>query len=104
MMRRRSYIGALLISVGLAVLAFCVGPGSYALHLFGGSSANIVPASRIISICIWIAWLWIFEFAVALALYRWRTLWLLLVAPLALWWPVMWIFVSRACDIIGRCR
>jgi len=85
-----------------ALLAFTVGPGSWAYAVTFHSS-NDVPDANVLSAAIWLGWLWIAIFAAALFFIGRRSLWLLLGAPFALGWPILWIFVAHACSITGNC-
>jgi hypothetical protein len=62
-----------------------------------------VPTNETASICIRIGWLWLAIFAATLGAYRARGLWVIVGAPFALFWPIMWIFVARYCSLLGAC-
>ena len=83
----------------LTVLDLGVGPLWYLMFNRG----NDVPEAGILDLSIWLGWLWIVVFVVAVWLGGRRALWLLLAAPFALYWPSMWIFVAHACSLTG-CR
>jgi hypothetical protein len=87
-------------SVVVALAGFLIGPARWVLY----SRGNSLPSAETLGLCIWLGWLWIAIFVGASAWYRRRSLWLLLGAPFALWWPFMWIFVSHACSLVGNCR
>jgi hypothetical protein len=86
--------------IAVAAVAFYWGPLRWLLY----APPGYVPDGYMVTISIWLAWIWIAIFIGAVAFARWRALWLVLVAPFALYWPAMWIFVGRACDFLGRCR
>ena len=89
----------ILASVAIAAVAFWWGP----LRWFIYAGPNDVPNDWEMARSVWLGWLWMASFAAALIVDRRRWLWLFLVATFALYWPVMWIFVGRACDLLGRC-
>src|SRR5438477_281430 len=62
-----------------------------------------VPDGQSIALSIRLGWIWIAIFLGSLFFAKWRALWLLILAPFALYWPAMWIFVAHACDLLGRC-
>ncbi len=86
--------------IAVAGVALYWGPLRWLIY----APPGYVPDGNTITISIWLGWLWIAIFIGAVCFVRWRALWLLLVAPFALYWPSMWIFVGRACDLFGRCR
>jgi hypothetical protein len=87
-------------SVVVAIVGFLIGPIGWLIFDRG----NDIPSSRTLELCIWSGWLWIALFALACVQSPRRSLWLLLAAPFALWWPGMWIFVADACSLTGRCH
>ena len=87
----------LLGSIALTVLAFALGP----FRWIAFSGENDVPTSGAVTLAIWLGWLWIGMFAVALVTVGKRAIWFLLQAPFVLYWPAMWIFVARACSLTG---
>ena len=97
-MRRTSIwiIGA----IAVAAVAFYWGPLRFLIY----APPGYVPDDHTLEVSIWLGWLWIAIFAGAAYFARWWALGLLLVSPLALYWPAMWIFVAHACDLLGRCR
>jgi hypothetical protein len=97
--RRRGFALWLVVSLLVAATGFWWGPGRWLA--FAGP--NDVPTSEILSLCIKIGWLWLATFVVAVVAYRRRALWLIVGAPFVLFWPVMWIFVARACSLLGTC-
>jgi hypothetical protein len=100
MNRLRNWVIA---SAAVALLAFAIGPGWWAYDVTFYSS-NDIPDPIIISAAICLGWLWIAVFAAALWFVGRRALWLLLGAPLALAWPILWIFVAHACSLVGKCQ
>jgi hypothetical protein len=86
--------------VSTSILAFLVGPVRWIIFARG----NGLPNASSLTLCVWLGWLWIALFALACVQSPRRSLWLLLGAPFALWWPAMWIFNSHACSLIGNCH
>jgi hypothetical protein len=94
-------ISGWIIAGSIAALVACWwGPLRFLLY----APPGYLPDGDAITISVWLGWLWIAIFAGALYFVRWRALWLLPLAPFALYWPAMWIFVAHGCDLIGRCR
>lgn len=58
---------------------------------------------------VWILWvtfpcsvIWCALLVISIRRFRWRGLWLLVGAPLALWWPFMYAMIAFACARNGR--
>jgi hypothetical protein len=86
-------------SAAIAGFAFAIGPLRWILSDRG----NDVPLADSLFVSVWVGWIWIATFVGAIWTARWKALWLLLAAPFALYWPMMWIFVAGACNILGNC-
>ena len=76
---------------GFAVLA--VASGFVALVGFVGPNRAPVNIHFILVVGIPLACLWTCSFLLGLWFYRWRALWMLIAAPLVLYWP-LWLFVN----------
>lgn len=96
----RRLTGWIVAAIAAALLAFWWGPLRFILY----APSGYVPDSPALEVSVWLGWAWIAIFVAALYFVRWRALWLLLLAPFALYWPAMWIFVGHGCDLLGRCR
>ena len=84
---------SLITSTVVALIGFAFAPVSvYFL------SSSQYPDAKVFALNanIWCAWLWIITFLVAVYTERWRSLWLLLVAPLALAWPIFVLVLGRS--------
>lgn len=84
-------------SILAATLGVWCGPGRMLVFAY----RNDVPSAETISGCIWLAWLWLATVAAALAIYRWRAVWLLIPAPFVLFWPVLFIVNANECSLFG---
>jgi len=91
--------GWIIGSIVAAAVAFWCGPLRFIVY----AGPNDVPDGQSIAFSIWFGWIWIAIFLGCLFFAKWRALWLLILAPFALYWPAMWIFVGHACDLLGRC-
>ena len=79
---RRRFMPFLMLSGVIAALGFGVGPLRWMVL-----ANHAAPTAGIVSICIWIAWLWIVVFAISIVSLRFYNVWLLLEAPFVLVFP-----------------
>ena len=91
--------GWIVCSIIAATVAFWWGPLRFIIY----AGPNDVPTGQSIALSVWLGWFWIATFVGSLFFGRLRALWLLILAPFALYWPAMWIFVGHACNLLGRC-
>jgi hypothetical protein len=91
--------GWIICSIIAAAVACWWGPLRFIIY----AGPNDVPTGNSIALSVWLGWIWIATFLGSLFFEKWRALWLLILAPFALYWPAMWIFVGHACDLLGRC-
>jgi hypothetical protein len=85
-LRARFWAGAL-ISATIAAAGFWVGPGRFVIYAHGVG----VPSGQTLLLCTYFALAWVAWFAACVLLYRWKALWLLLLAPFAILWPTMFL-------------
>jgi hypothetical protein len=91
--------GWIIASIVATAVAFWWGPLRFIIYAGPGD----VPTSHAVALSVWLGWIWIAIFLGSLFFAKWRALWLPILAPFALYWPAMWIFVGHACDLLGRC-
>jgi hypothetical protein len=85
-LRTRFWV-ALVVSAIIAVAGFWVGPGLWLAYDRGSD----VPNGQTLLTCTYFALAWVVIFLLAVFIYRWKALWLLLFAPFALLWPTMFL-------------
>jgi hypothetical protein len=88
-------------SIAIAAIAFWIGPGRLLSYNIDGG--NGIPSADSVAYSIWLGWAWILTLIGAAIVKRRKAIYLLLLAPLVLYWPLMWIYVGQACDLFGRC-
>jgi hypothetical protein len=98
--QRKEFIALLLVSGLVATYGFWIGPLSWIIY----NTGNDIPNGEATDLSIWIGWLWLGIFSVTVVRCKKMALWLLLLAPFALFWPCMWIFVGRGCSLFGNCH
>ena len=85
-LRSRFWIG-ICASAVIAAVGFWVGPGRWLAY--GGG--NSLPDPETLRLCTYLAVAWLLVFLGAVPVYRLRSLWLLPLAPVATFWPVMFL-------------
>lgn len=96
-MVRRRLMPFLMVSGMIAALGFGVGPLRWMVL-----ANHAAPTAGVVTICIWIAWLWLAVFLTSIASLRLHSVWLLLQAPFVLMFP--WGFVANGtCSLLGQC-
>ncbi len=98
-------------SIGIAVLAFVVGtisgfmPNPLLIRIH--SAAELMRRTNmyigLLNLSVWLAWAWVISVLAASYVDRWRASWLLLTAPLVLFWPVAAIYLGT-CGPFGGCN
>src|SRR5215469_2475281 len=95
---RRRFMPFLMLTGMIAAVGFGVGPLRWMVL-----ENQTAPTAGIVSICIWIAWLWLAAFAISVASLRLHSVWLLFEAPFVLAFP--WEFIAnRTCSLLGQCH
>jgi hypothetical protein len=88
----------IMASIAVAGIGFVLGAPFYLVF----RDTNVEVGIAAMNATIWLGWLWIITFLVAAYTDGWRSLWLLLVAPLALGWP-SFLILSPICHPWGGC-
>ena len=95
---RRHLMPFLMLSGVIAALGFGVGPLRWMIL-----ANDAAPAAGVVSICIWIAWLWLAVFTTSIVSLRLRSIWLLFEAPFVLAFPLEFI-ANGTCSLLGQCH
>jgi hypothetical protein len=88
---KAAYRAWLCAAILVAALGFWIGPGRFIFYATG----NGMPNDASIISTNWVAGLWLIIFTFALLLYKVKALWFLLIAPFALYWPLMWLIYGH---------
>lgn len=94
---RQRFMPFLLVSGVIAALGFGVGPLRWMV-----TGHDMVPTTGIVSVCIWIAWLWLAVFGTSIVSLRLNSVWLLFEAPFVLAFPSSFV-ANGTCSLLGQC-
>ena len=88
---QRAFFLAVWMSLLVAALGFYLGPGRFLLS----GSGSYLPNGSSLKLCTYLAAAWVVIFLLSAFSFKRKALWLLLAAPFALYWPLMWGLVGK---------